>query len=150
VNAMDHPSTLDWVSLTPRLARTDRLGGGWWPRTGDLSAELPPLLKVIEKRIGLVRGVLVHRADWAATAMPCTPPGSSRLRISWYGNQDPHTVILIGDNAKRVELVVIAPETSPDEAATILRMASQAGNSLDAQATLLAAARMVAGAAEAS
>lgn len=86
----------------------------------------------------------MYKADWADTTMPCNPTASSRLRISWYGHQDPHTVILIGDNAKRVELVLISPTTSPDEAAIALRFASEAGNSRNAEATLQAAAAAMA------
>jgi hypothetical protein len=126
------------LALTERFARANRLDGAWWPYSVDLTAELAPLLEAVSKRVGRVRGVLLNRVEWDPTPLDWTPPGSRQTRISWYGHQDPGVAILIGDNAKRVDLLVIAPDTDPAEAIAAMNLASKGGNLLSATDTIRA------------
>lgn len=38
--------------------------GGWWPRTADLSAELPGLLTVLSARLGPIERVVYDVSGW--------------------------------------------------------------------------------------
>jgi hypothetical protein len=124
------------LTMTNHLARSNRLAGAWWPYSGDLTVELPPLLEVVARRIGRIRGVLLNRTEWASTPLDWFPADSPRTRISWYGHQDADEAILIGDNDKRVDLLVIPASADEAGAATAMSLAARPGNGRSGTETL--------------
>lgn len=125
------------LTMTERIVRANRLDGAWWPYSTDLTVELVPLLEAVARRIGAIRGVLLNRTEWdSSTPLDWIPSGSRRTRISWYGHQDPGVAILIGDNAKRVDLLVVPPETEEREALAAMSSAARHGNRRSAAETL--------------
>lgn len=126
--------------MTPRLAHANQIDGAWWPRSTDLVHELPPVLRALSTRIGRIRGVLLNQGEWLSTPVDWTPPGNHRVRIGWYGNQEAHMAVVIGDSAKRVELLVIPTGTDPATASAAMTLASTMGNTLSGPETLCAAA----------
>lgn len=127
------------LRMTPRLIHANRLDGAWWPRSSDLIKELPPLLDAVAKRIGRVRGVLLNQDEWLPTPVDWTPAGN-RVRIGWYGHQEAHMAVLIGDSAKRVDLLVIPSADDPASASAAMTLATTMGNTLTGPETLHAAA----------
>lgn len=121
------------------MVHANRMDGAWWPRCSDLIQELPPVLQAVSQRIGRIRGVLLNQGEWLPAPVDWTPVGNHRVRIGWYGNQDAHMVVLIGDSAKRVDLLVIPPESERSCAAAAMTIASAMGNVLSAPEALLAA-----------
>lgn len=52
------------LKLKPKSPTTGYVDRAWWPRSLDLSAELPDLLAVLTVRQGRVRRVGYHRTAW--------------------------------------------------------------------------------------
>ncbi|PZS15001.1 MAG: hypothetical protein DLM57_13495 [Pseudonocardiales bacterium] len=125
--------------MTPRLIHANRLDGAWWPRSADLITELPPLLHAVSKRIGRIRGVLLNQDEWLPTPVDWTPAGNHRVRIGWYGHQEAHMAVLIGDSAKRVDLLVIPSGDDPTSASAAMTLATAMGNTLTGPEALHAA-----------
>jgi hypothetical protein len=126
--------------MAPRLVHSSRIDGAWWPCSTDLTKELPQLLQALAKRLGRVRGVLLNQDEWTPTAVDWTPAGSNRVRIGWYGHQEAHMAVVIGDSAKRVDLLVIPPDTDPAVAVAAMGLAAAIGNLLSGPEALDAAA----------
>lgn len=98
----------------------------WWPRTLDLTAELPPLVEVL------------WTPDARSTASPTTcPPGTPRRAgcgskaapcvSAGFTVGDPHTVTLTDSwGHERIDILVISPETDSVVAQRIFDIASTA------------------------
>jgi hypothetical protein len=103
--------------------------GGWWPRSLDLRVELPPLLTQMWSA-----GYDVFRVSYNMTAWHPVPPRrlivSGRLvKLGGYRTQDPASISLVDSSGwKRVELVVIAPQTDPVMAERALVLAGLHGD----------------------
>ncbi len=124
------------LAMTRELIRANRLDGAWWPYSSDVTKELAPLLDAVSRRVGRIRGVLLNRSEWAPTPLDWIPCGSRRTRISWYGNQDADVAIVIGDNDKRVALLVVPFSAGVSDAIRAMEMASTSGNGLSGTETL--------------
>lgn len=127
------------LRMTPRLVHANRLDGAWWPRSTDLIIELPQLLDAVSRRIGRIRGVLLNQEEWLPTPVDWTPAGNHRVRIGWYGHQEAHMAVLIGDSAKRVDLLVIPCSDDPRSASAAMALATAMGNTLSGPEALRAA-----------
>jgi hypothetical protein len=123
--------------LTTDPVNSDRLDGAWWPYSCDVTVELPPLLKAISKRFGRMRAVMLNPDTWAASPQ-WVPWGTRRARIEWYRHQDPNIAILLGQNDKRIDLLVVPVNTESDRARAMIDLASSNGNMLTASDTLMA------------
>jgi hypothetical protein len=103
--------------------------GGWWPRSLDLRLELPPLLAEMWSA-----GYDVFRVSYDLTAWHPVPPRrlivSSRLvKLGGYRTQDPASISLVDSSDwKRLDLVVIPPQTDPVIAKRALALAGLAGD----------------------
>ncbi|MDP9117259.1 MAG: DUF5994 family protein [Actinomycetota bacterium] len=126
------------LSITASLARANKLDGAWWPYSTNVTQELEPLLEALSRRLGRIRGVLLNRSEWEPTPLDWIPCGNRRTKISWYGLQDADTAVVIGDNDKRVALLVIPPSAVVTSAIRAMDMASAARNELTGAQTLQA------------
>ncbi len=127
------------LRMAPRLVHANSIDGAWWPRSTDLTAELPPLLAALCTRLGRIRGVLLNQGEWESVPVDWTPLGNHRVRIGWYGHQDEHMAVIIGDSVKRVDLLVIPPEADSASAAAAMALVAATGNTLSGPQALLAA-----------
>ncbi|MGI8667379.1 MAG: DUF5994 family protein [Jatrophihabitans sp.] len=126
------------VELPVRLrlrSATERGGfvdGGWWPRTLDLSVELPPVLSALFDTGYAVDRVAHNLTSWPAPPAQLTVNGRL-VRLGGFRNQNRCSITLIDtahSNAatvNRLEIVVIAPDTEPAVAERALRLAGQDG-----------------------
>lgn len=126
--------------LTDRIRRTNRLAGAWWPWSDDLATELPPLLRSLATIVGNVQGVMLNRNEWPGTLIRWQPLSMPRLRVSWYGVQDPNSIVVVGRTPERLGLLVIPPSTERATATIAMRLAAKDGNRLSAAEVLSAAA----------
>lgn len=124
------------VYLAERLARRDHLHGAWWPRSTDIEQELAPMLTMAAKRLRSVVGVLVSQSEWPQTANAWQPRPGTKARLSWYGVQEPHTVVLRCGDLSRVVLLLLPPDTPESVALSATFLACSPGNSLTAAQTL--------------
>jgi hypothetical protein len=92
--------------------------GGWWPRSRDLSVELPPLLAEMFALGYDIRRVTYNILAW--NSPPRTVSVSGRLvKLGGYRTQGIASIGLVDTShwntahLKRIELAVIPPETEP-------------------------------------
>jgi hypothetical protein len=129
------PGTLR-LKLKPKAPATGYVDGAWWPRSLDLSIELPPLLDVLAIRLGRIERVSYNLTAWDAAPRRIHVDGLL-LRLGGFQSQNAHTVDVIGLNGRRVTLLVVPPRTGEAVAHRILMKAGRRDN-VDAVDELLA------------
>ncbi|MEV5714569.1 DUF5994 family protein [Amycolatopsis mediterranei] len=125
------------LRLKPEAPATGHVDGAWWPRTHDLSAELPALLAVVAVRLGRIDRVAYHLGEWPASRHRITFD-TGVVRLEGFRSQHAGTLTVIGWNRHRLTLLVVPPETGPDVAEHALATAADRDNT-DDSAQLLAA-----------
>jgi hypothetical protein len=116
---------------------TGFVDGAWWPRSHDLEAELPTALPVLAERLGSIERVSYHLGDWGAGAR-AVQAGPGLVRLGGYHAQTAGTIDVLGPR-RRVTLLVVPAETSPQIAHNALATASRPDNA-DTAASLLGSA----------
>ncbi|HEY2166632.1 MAG TPA: DUF5994 family protein [Jatrophihabitantaceae bacterium] len=106
----------------------DHLHGAWWPRSGDITGELAPLLRVVAARARVVFGVALNRDEWPGAPLALHPTITGRVKVAWYGLSEPHLMVLRLDRQRKLALLVVPPETLENVALAAMLMASQPGN----------------------
>jgi len=108
--------------------RDPGVAGGWWPRTVDLTVELPPLLAEMYSAGCDVRSVSYNLTAWDPLPRRLRVPGHE-VRLGGYRSQDPALISLVDTSGwQRVDLVVIPPETDPVLAGRALALAGLDGD----------------------
>lgn len=130
--------TLSLSSLPPRLslapAGTDPalLDGAWWPRSRDLTAELPALTAVLDPLWGRITRVTVNPTVWPVIPRK-VPVRGHVVHVGWFKpEQDPNKLLLLSYTTGRWDLLVIPPQTDPGTAARLLTAAADPARSLTA------------------
>lgn len=138
-----HQATTDEQSprlrMKPAAAATKDAGyvdGAWWPRSRDLSTELPALFDGLADRLGAVHRLDYNLTEWDTTARRVDAGGRS-VRLGGYRYQGANTVDVTGSAGERVTLLVIPPETSATDARTV-SMAAAGTDNVESVGTLLA------------
>ncbi|MEV7037534.1 DUF5994 family protein [Amycolatopsis sp. NPDC051061] len=132
VNPNERPPlepAIDRLRLKPPFSANGFVDGGWWPRSGDLTAEAPTLVEALADRIGPVWRVAFAPAGWAVTAGTTVFRGRL-LRLEGISTQDRYVVHVTGGTMRRVTLLVVPPEA--DAAAAGLALAAAAGQDNEA------------------
>jgi hypothetical protein len=110
--------------------------GAWWPRSRDLSAELPTLFEGLADRLGAVRRLDYNLSEWDATARRIDADDRS-VRLGGYRFQGANTVDVTGSAGERITLLVIPPETSATDARKV-SLAAAGTDNVESVHTLLA------------
>ncbi|MEV0254009.1 DUF5994 family protein [Streptomyces sp. NPDC050732] len=117
------------------------LDGAWWPRSRDLTAELPALADVLDPLWGRITRIAVNPMLWPVVPRKVTLHDHV-LKIGWFTPElDPHKVLLLSYGTGRWDLLVIPPET---DSASATRLMAAAGdpNGPPLTATALVAAEI--------
>ena len=109
--------------------------GGWWPRSGDLSAELPPLLKAMWSAGHQVYRVTYDLASWDRPPRRMTVTGRP-VKVDGYRSDGPTLSLIDLSGWKRIDLVVIPPATDAQVAHRALDLAGLDGDLHRAQEIL--------------
>ncbi|KAB7755730.1 MULTISPECIES: DUF5994 family protein [Mycobacteriaceae] len=120
---------------TPRLRLKSKaphggyVDGAWWPRSDDLTHELPDLLAVLSVRLGRIDRVSYRLNSWANAPRKLTTGGRA-VRLDGYRLQPRNTIEVRGldDDRDRLILLVIPPRTDPGDAHATMMTAAQSGN----------------------
>jgi Family of unknown function (DUF5994) len=113
------------LRLKPTAPVSGYVDGGWWPRSRDLSAELPAVFAELGDRVGPVARVSYHLDGWDAA--PRRLPARA-ARLEGFRTTDPHTLTVVGRQGARLVLLVV-PSSTPDATAeAALDAASSAGD----------------------
>lgn len=112
------------VSLAPAGSAPALLDGAWWPRSRDLTAELPALAAVLDPLWGRITHVTVNPTLWPAVPRR-VPVAGHAVNVGWFlAEQDPHVLLLLSYRVGRWDLLVVPPETSAADAARLMAAAS--------------------------
>lgn len=126
-------------SNTTRLALCERdnsraaVDGAWWPKSLDLSLELPDLLAVFGLWIGTVHRVVYDPNGWL-------PAPTRIIRHNEMVSLNPYrlvfsdTIYLLGTHSRDAVLFVLSPASSEEEARRLLREVYASAQPLNAWA----------------
>ncbi|KFU75836.1 hypothetical protein SAMN04489729_7122 [Amycolatopsis lurida] len=115
------------LSLKPRNSESGFVDGAWWPRSRDLTAEVPELAIALNGPIGPVWRVAFPPSAWGITVRELICHGRL-VKLEGIGSQNVHVVHVTGGNMRRVTLVVIPPEADSVAAGRVLAAASGQNN----------------------
>jgi Family of unknown function (DUF5994) len=115
------------LKLKPKAPTTGYVDGAWWPRSWDLSTELPALLAVLAIRLGRIHRVSYNLTTWNAAHRRLNIDGH-QVRLGGFHTQHPHTIDVIAPNGTRLTLLVLPPATQPATAHQVLMMAGRRDN----------------------
>ena len=121
------PETTPRLRLKPKAQKTGRVDGAWWPRSDDLTSELPDLLAVLSVRLGSVERVMYDLSDWAKAPARLITGGRS-VRLDGFGRQPANTLEVLGVGRERLLLLVVPPGTDPDIAHEAMMTAAAPDN----------------------
>ncbi|MFI9828104.1 DUF5994 family protein [Streptomyces sp. NPDC051913] len=103
--------------------RPTDLDGAWWPRSRDLSIELPALADVLDPLWGRITRIAVNPRNW-----PVIPPrihvNGHVVQVGWFTAElDPHAILLMSFTAGSWHLLVVPPETGAASAGRLMAAA---------------------------
>jgi hypothetical protein len=124
------------LRLKPKAPQSGYVDGAWWPHSNDLAAELPDLLTVLSVRLGKIDRVMYNVDEWTKASAKLTSGGRA-VRLDGYHRQPANTVEVIGLNRKRITLLVVPANTSPDDAHTTLMAAAAPGDNSTVDSLLM-------------
>lgn len=116
------------ISFRQPVRRSDSVDAGWWPRSNNLTAELPALLDVLWTAARDMRQVTFNSDTWAPAPRRMIIEGNWVL-LSGSHQQDPLVLLLsdaVGSDSAR--LLVVPFDAEPATAEHLLRLASEPGN----------------------
>ena len=118
------------------------LDGAWWPRSRDLSDELPALADVLDPLWGRITRIAVNPRYWPIIPQRIFVNGHV-VKVGWFTTElDPHKILLLSGTSGRWDLLVIPPEVSAPSAARLMAAAS-ASTAPQSTATALMTAELV-------
>ena len=124
------------LEVTDPPASRTTLDGAWWPRTRDLSHELPDLVEELHRRGIRVTRVGYHPAAWKPAARRLEADGRT-IRLGWFRSQDPALLNLSGDlDRRRLDLLVIPPDSTAEDAQQAFAAAGDRANQQEPTALL--------------
>jgi hypothetical protein len=104
------------LSLVPATAPRAGLGGGWWPRSTDATAELPGLIAELSTRAGRVSRVAVQ-ADAFNNIPHKLTVGGRKVHVAGFRYMNINTVLLTMAGRDDLVLLVVPPLAPPPAAA---------------------------------
>ena len=128
------------LRLKPKAPQSGYVDGAWWPHSDDLAAELPDLLAVLSVRLGRIDRVLYNLNEWAKPSAKLVT-GGRRVRLDGYRRQPLNTLEVLGLNRNKIALLVVPPNTDPNEAHATLMAAAAPSNDSTVDSLLMNSAR---------
>jgi hypothetical protein len=113
------------LQLCQREAARGALDGAWWPNTTDLQTELPDLIAVLGRVIGLVRRVVYDPSGWSPAPRRIIRGGTA-TPVDPYRLVSADTIYLIGTHSREAVLFVIPPASAKPAAYRVLSAVADA------------------------
>ncbi|MFF3954187.1 DUF5994 family protein [Streptomyces sp. NPDC001890] len=124
------------LRLRTTHSREGVLDGAWWPRSRDVTAELPALIQALTTHLGPVTRVGLDKDAWEE--VPTRVVVDDRVvHLDSFPVGDDTVLITRGDN-DHFALLVVPPDTTPDAARDAMARAVDAGNVTRAAEILVA------------
>ncbi len=118
------PERTPRLRLKPKEEPSGMVDGAWWPRSDDLSAELPDLLAVLSVRLGKIDRVQYGLSEWKSVPRTLNA-GAARVKLDGYQRQPHCTVGVLGRDHERLTLLVVPPYTDASDAHTAMMKAAE-------------------------
>jgi Family of unknown function (DUF5994) len=138
-------ATQDDLPASPKPARirfrqpvsgSDYIDAAWWPRSRDLTAELPPLLDVLWTAAREITRITYSLAAWDPAPRRLRVEGRM-MRLGGFATGSPLTVRLSDAwGRERIDVLVIPPDTDASIAQRALLLASEGENPYRAEEIL--------------
>lgn len=128
------------LRLKPDAPATGYVDGGWWPRSRNLTTELPALAEALAVRLGRIVRVAYALSAWDPAPRRFEVEGQ-QVRLEGFTYQDKNIIHVTGTNRVRVSLLVIPSETTAPAGDEALMTAARHDNA-DRPEVLLAAPRL--------
>jgi hypothetical protein len=112
------------LRLKPAHQRCGFVQGAWWPRSTQLTAELPLLLAALSSRLGRVDRVVYDENVWAPAPLRLGFRGNDVI-LDGSPDQSINAISLIRQHVGRLVLLVVPPYTSPTRAYTAVMTAAK-------------------------
>ncbi|WP_328748543.1 DUF5994 family protein [Streptomyces sp. NBC_00285] len=123
------------VRLETTHDRRGVLDGAWWPRSRDISTELPALITALTEYLGPITRVGLDAGAW--DALPTRLVVEDRVvRIDSFPVGDDTVLVTRGDQ-DHFSLLVVPPQTAPDAARAAMAEAVRAGSGTQAEQILI-------------
>ncbi|MFD3924739.1 DUF5994 family protein [Streptomyces sp. NPDC058614] len=133
------------LALKPVSTTRGLLDGAWWPRSRDLTHELPTLADMLDPLWGRITRIAVNPTYWPGLP-DVVPVNGHAVKIGWFTRElDPHKILLLSYTAGCWDLLVIPPETSTPAAARLMAAASESTGTATTASALMAAEEAVHG-----
>ena len=116
------------LKLDPNGPVEPYLDGAWWPRSAELSVELPALLIALSAHLGPIALIGYQRDDWNAVPDHLDLAGHA-VHLQGFVSPNPPTLVVVDDSGRRVTMRVVPPDT--DDAAAAELMAAAAAHHSD-------------------
>jgi hypothetical protein len=101
------------LTLHPADSPADSLAGGldgtWWPRSLDLSVELPGLISAAAVRVEHVTEAVYHPASWDTTVRHLVAEGRV-VRLTSRPGRPAEVLTLTGADQQTLSLLVVPPD----------------------------------------
>ncbi|MFG3495795.1 DUF5994 family protein [Streptomyces sp. NPDC047928] len=124
------------LRLQTTHSREGVLDGAWWPRSRDVTAELPALIQVLTGHLGPITRVGLDTAAWEE--VPTRVVVDDRVvHLDSFPLGDDTVLITRGDS-DHFALMVVPPDTTPDAARSAMARAVRADNVTQAAEILVA------------
>jgi uncharacterized protein DUF5994 len=134
------PEQTPRLRLKPKAPHSGYVDGAWWPRSDDLTTELPDLLAVLSVRLGPIDRVLFNRNEWATPSARFSI-GGRWVRLDGYRLQPANTVEVLALNRNKTVLLVVPPNAESDKAHATLMAAATPSNESTVDGLLVVSAR---------
>ncbi|ONI77809.1 hypothetical protein ALI144C_30700 [Actinosynnema sp. ALI-1.44] len=92
-------------------ALPSRFDGGWWPRSPQLAAELPNLVRALTPQLGLVRRIGYNPDVWGLLGRHMTVDGYT-ARLEGFTGLDSYCLRLTGVTGTMLCLLIVPPDAA--------------------------------------
>lgn len=135
----DLPPTAVRLRLKQPSDHPGMVNGAWWPRSRDLTRELPALVAALDPVWGRIYHATVQVAMWPDIPKKVVT-GDHVVSVGWFdAEQDRNDICLISlRGGARWDLLVVPPELDAETAERLMVNAATAGNLQSASALLAA------------
>jgi len=128
------------ISFRQPVSTGGFIDAAWWPRSIDLTSELPPLLDVLWTAAREITRITYYVGAWNPAPRRMHIQGRP-VRLGGFTTSDPLTIRLSDAwGRERIDILVIAPSTDPAIAQRALLLASEPDSPYRAEEILTRAA----------
>ena len=126
-----NPSNVTRLALCQRDLTRGAIDGAWWPKSLNLSSELPDLVSVFGSWIGEVRRVVYDPTAWM-DAPARVIHRHEMISLDPYRLVFSETIYLMGTHSRDAVLFVLPPASSGDDAGRLLGEVSGSAQPMNA------------------